>query len=414
MTTRVTHDLDSTAIRNDFPALSQIIKDHPLVYLDNAATTQKPQSVIDTITHYYEHNNANVHRGIHTLSERATEQYETARSKLQQFIHAEKALELVFLRGTTEAINLVAQSYARPLLKPGDEIIISAMEHHSNIVPWQLVCEQTGAILKVIPINQKGELLLEEYEKLLCDRTRLVSVVHISNSLGTINPIKEIVTLAHAYKVPVLVDGAQACAHTHVDVQDLDCDFYAFSGHKMFGPTGIGVLYAKEKWLEQMPPYQGGGEMIVQVSFTKTTYNTLPHKFEAGTPNIAGAIGLGAAVDYLTNLGLDNIARYEHALLQYAEETLSQIPELKLIGTASNKASIVSFVLDGMHPHDIGTILNESGIAIRSGHHCTMPLMAFYKVPATVRASLAFYNTMHEVDLLKECLIQVKEIFGHV
>ena len=414
MTTSHDTTLDVHAIRQDFPALHQTIKGNPLVYLDNAATTQKPQSVIDAVAHHYQHNSANVHRGIHTLSERATAHYEAAREKVQHFIRAQKSAEIIFVRGSTEAINLVAQSYARPLLKAGDEIIISAMEHHSNIVPWQLVCEQTGAVLKVIPINQRGELVLEVFKSLLSERTRLVSIVHISNSLGTLNPIKTIIDQAHAFNVPVLIDGAQACAHTSIDVQALDCDFYTCSGHKMLGPTGIGVLYGKEKLLEQMPPYQGGGEMISQVSFSKTTYNVLPHKFEAGTPNIAGTIGLGAAIDYINNIGLNAIRHYEHQLLQYAEQQLEKITDLSFIGTAREKASIVSFVLDAIHPHDIGTILNEDGIAIRSGHHCTMPIMDFFKIPATTRASFAFYNTRQEIDLLATSLLNVKKVFAHV
>ena len=405
---------DVSAIRADFPALHQNIKGQALVYLDNAATTQKPQSVIDTVSEFYQSDNSNVHRGIHTLSERATAHYEAARQTIQTFLNAKKMEEIVFVRGTTEAINLVAQSFARPQLQPGDEILISAMEHHSNIVPWQLVCEQTGAVLKVIPINQQGELILSEFEKLLSEQTKLVALVHISNSLGTINPVHKIIAQAHAANVPVLIDGAQACAHTPVDVQALDCDFYTCSGHKMFGPTGIGVLYAKEHLLEAMPPYQGGGDMIRQVSFDKTTYNVLPYKFEAGTPNIAGVIGLGAAVNYLNRVGLNVIERYEHELLEYAEQQLNQISEVKIVGTAKDKASIISFTVENIHPHDIGTILNESGIAIRSGHHCTMPVMDFFKVPATTRASFAFYNTLAEVDKLVASLLSLKKVFSHV
>ncbi|MGH8007060.1 MAG: SufS family cysteine desulfurase, partial [Candidatus Binatia bacterium] len=383
----------------------------PLVYLDNAATSQKPQVVIDRLRQYYAEENSNIHRGIHFLSQQATEAYEGTREKARGFLHAADTQEIIFVRGTTEAINLVASSYGRTF-KAGDEIIISAMEHHSNIVPWQLLCEQVGAILRVIPFNPDGELLLEEYEKLLNERTKLVSIVHVSNALGTINPIKQIIAMAHGHGVPVLVDGAQAVPHVAVDVQDLDCDFYAFSGHKLFGPTGIGVLYGKAALLEAMPPYQGGGDMISVVTFEKTHYNVLPYKFEAGTPNIAGGVGLGAALDYIQEIGLDNIAAYEHELLAYATDALATVPGLRIIGTAREKASVLSFVLDSIHAHDIGTILDHEGIAIRAGHHCAMPVMQRFGVPATARASLAFYNTKKEIDALTKALHKVIEVFG--
>lgn len=404
-------EFDVEKIRNDFPVLHQIVHGKPLVYLDNAATSQKPQMVIDAISHYYEYDNANVHRGAHTLSERATLAYEAARKDVAKFIHANSVKEIIFVRGTTEAINLVAQSYGRAFLKADDEIIISYLEHHSNIVPWQLLCEQTGAKLKIIPINAIGELLFEEYKKLLSDKTKIVAVGHISNALGTINPVQEIIKAAKAVGAITLVDGAQAAPHMPIDVQALDCDFYAFSGHKMVGPTGIGILYGKENLLEKMPPYQGGGEMIKMVSFTKTIYNDLPHKFEAGTPDIAGAIGLGTAINYLNGIGLKNIAAYEQQLLTYAIEKISNVAGLRLIGTAKHKASIVSFILDFAHAHDAATILDTEGIAIRSGHHCAMPLMEFFKVSATVRASFAFYNTKADVDRLLEGLEKVREIF---
>ncbi len=402
---------DIDKIKLDFPILQQTVHGKPLVYLDNAATSQKPKVVIDAIKNYYEKDNANVHRGVHALSQRATLGYEAARKEVTKFINANSIKEIIFVRGTTEAINLVAQSYGRKFLKAGDEIIISQMEHHSNIVPWQLLCEQIGAILKVIPINIAGELLLDEYEKLLSKKTKLVAIGHISNALGTINPIKEIITKAKTVGAITLIDGAQAAPHIQIDVQALDCDFYAFSGHKMYGPTGIGVLYGKENLLEKMPPYQGGGEMIKMVSFSKTIYNDLPHKFEAGTPNIAGAIGLAAAIHYLKNIGLDLIAAYEHELLDYATTEALKIPGLKLIGTAKNKANILSFILDFAHAHDVGTILDLQGIAIRSGHHCAMPVMEFFKVPATIRASFAFYNTKSDVDHLIGGLEKVREVF---
>jgi len=399
-------------IRKDFPILSEKVHGTSLVYFDNAATSQKPQVVIDTVQRYLSTYNSNIHRGVHGLSERATEAFEQSRKKVQRFINAAQAREVIFVRGTTEAINLVAQSYGRTHIGAGDEIVISAMEHHSNIVPWQILCEQTGAVLRVVPINDAGELLIDEYEKLLTSRTRLVSVVHVSNALGTINPVHEIIRLAHRQGVPVLVDGAQATPHLRVDVREMDCDFYAFSGHKLFGPTGIGVLYGKDELLEAMPPYQGGGDMIKSVTFEKTLYNDLPYKFEAGTPHIAGVIGLGAAVDYLNGIGLERITLYEHGLLEYATEALSAITGLRIIGTAREKASLISFVLDGVHAHDVGTILDHDGVAIRAGHHCTMPLMQRFGVPATARASLAFYNTKEEIDVLVGAIHKAIEMFG--
>ena len=399
-------------IRNDFPILKQQVHGKPLVYLDNAATSQKPQVVIDTVTQYYLAQNSNVHRGVHFLSEQATQAFEGARAKVARFLNASNAREVIFVRGATEGINLVAQSYGRTFIKAGDEILISAMEHHSNIVPWQMLCEQIGARLRVIPFNYDGELFLDEYERLLNEWTKLVAVVQVSNALGTINPIKQIIEMAHRRGIPVLVDGAQAVPHMRVDVQALDCDFYAFSGHKLFGPTGIGVLYGKADLLEAMPPYQGGGDMISAVTFEKTHYNTLPYKFEAGTPDIAGVIGLGVAIDYLSEIGLDAITAYEHELLAYATDALSTIKGVRIIGTAREKAGVLSFVLDGIHAHDIGTILDHEGIAIRAGHHCAMPVMQRFGVPATARASLAFYNTKEEVDALIRAIHKVIEVFG--
>jgi cysteine desulfurase/selenocysteine lyase len=398
--------------RADFPILGERVHNRPLVYLDNGATTQKPASVIYAEGAYYRHSNANVHRGVHLLSQRATDAYEAARGKIARFINAEGPEEIVFVRGTTEAINLVAQSYARPLLKPGDEILISEMEHHSNIVPWQLVCEQTGAALKVVPIDDTGALDADAYERLLSERTRLVAITHLANALGSITPVERIIGAAHAKGVPVLLDGAQAIAHLPVDVRALDCDFYAFSGHKMYGPTGIGVLYAKAALLEAMPPWQGGGDMIRAVTFEKTEYNAIPWKFEAGTPNIAGAIALGTALDYIDGIGMEVIAAHEDDLLAYATDALRGTPGLRLIGTAPDKASILSFVLDGVHAHDVGTILDHHGVAVRAGHHCAMPVMQRFGVPATVRASLALYNTREDIDVLVEGLGKVKEVFG--
>ncbi|MCX7797820.1 MAG: cysteine desulfurase [Melioribacter sp.] len=400
-------------VRNDFPILKRLVNGKPLVYLDNAATTQKPQVVIDAITHYYTYDNANIHRGLYFLSELATEQYENARLKVKEFINAISASEIIFVRGTTEAINLVASTLCHTkYFNEGDEIIISNMEHHSNIVPWQLVRDKKNINLKVIPINDKGELLLDEFEKLITNKTKLVSVVHISNTLGTINPVKEIVRIAHSHNIPVLIDGAQAMSHLKIDVQELDADFYAFSGHKVFGPTGIGVLYGKTEYLEMMPPYQGGGDMIRTVTFEKTTFEDIPRKFEAGTPNIAGGIGLGAAIDYLNQFERNELIAYENSLLEYATQRLSEIEGLKIIGTAKEKASVVSFVIDGIHPYDIGTIIDTDGIAIRTGHHCTQPIMKRFNIPATARASFSFYNTKEEIDKLVESLIKVKKMFA--
>jgi cysteine desulfurase/selenocysteine lyase len=400
------------AIRAHFPALHQQVHGKPLAYLDNAATAQKPRAVIDTIEHYYAKDYSNVHRGVHYLAERATAAYEAARETTRNFINARDNREIVFVRGTTEAINLVAQTFGRSQFKPGDEILITELEHHANIVPWQILCDQIGTVLKVAPINDSGELNLAEFNKLLGTRTRLVAVTHISNALGTILPVAEIIKLAHAQDIPVLVDGAQAAPHQQVDVQQLNCDFYAFSGHKLFGPTGIGVLFGKQELLEAMPPYQGGGEMIRQVSFEKTVYAGIPHKFEAGTPHIVGAIGMGAAIDYISKIGLDNIARHEQALLEYATERMSNIQGLRIIGTAREKAGIISFTMDDAHPHDIGTILDSEGVAVRVGHHCAMPLMKRFGVPATARASFALYNTHEEVDALINGIKKVKEVFS--
>jgi cysteine desulfurase/selenocysteine lyase len=402
---------DVTRIREDFPILAQRVRGKPLIYLDNAASAQKPQTVIDAISRFYSTSYANIHRGIHWLSERATEAYESARVRVQRFLGAAEAKEIIFVRGTTEAINLVAQTYGRTHLKVGDEILISAMEHHSNLVPWQMLCEATGAVLRVIPINDAGELLLDAYERLLSARTKLVAIAHVSNVLGSINPIRQIVDLAHRRDVPVLVDGAQAVPHLAVDVQALGCDFYACSGHKLFGPTGIGVLYGKASLLEAMPPYQGGGHMIRSVTFEKTTYNTVPARFEAGTSNIAGAVGLGAAIEYVSTIGLEAISAYEGDLLTYATEQVSKIPGARLIGTAQAKVGVLSFVVDGVHPHDLGTFLDNEGIAIRAGHHCAQPLMTRFGVPATARASLAFYNTRGEVDALVAGICRAIEFF---
>ncbi|HKR56577.1 MAG TPA: cysteine desulfurase [Gemmatimonadales bacterium] len=403
---------DVTRVRRDFPILATQAHGKPLVYLDNGATSQKPQSVIDAVSHYYESGNANVHRGVYALSESATAAYEGTRAKVARFLNAREDREIIYVRGTTEAINLVASSFGRLKVKAGDEILVSAMEHHSNIVPWQILAEQTGAALKVIPMNERGELKLDEYQKLLKPKARIVAVAHISNSLGTINPIKEMVRLAHAKGVPVLVDGAQGAPHVVVDVQDLDCDFYTVSGHKMFGPTGVGVLYGKAAHLEAMPPYQGGGDMIRSVTFAKTTYAPIPAKFEAGTPDIGGVVGLGAAVDYLGALDRNAAAAYEQDLLEYATKQLGTVPGLRIVGTAAHKASVISFVLDGIHAHDVGTIVDQAGVAIRTGHHCTQPVMEFFEVPATARASFAFYNTRAEVDILVEALKGVRKVFG--
>lgn len=407
-----TRPLDPEQIRADFPILRQVVNGQPLAYLDNAATGQKPQAVIDALVNYYATENSNVHRGVHTLSQRATDAYEGAREKVRRFLNAAADREIIFVRGTTEGINLVAQTWGRQNIGPGDEIIISAMEHHSNIVPWQMLSQEKGARLRVIPINDDGELLLDEYESLLNERTKLVSVVHQSNALGTINPVEQMVELAHRRGVPVLLDGAQSIAHLPVDVARLDCDFYVFSGHKLYGPTGVGVLYGKAALLEAMPPYQGGGEMIRSVTFAETLYNTIPNKFEAGTQNIAGSVGLGAAIDYVTALGMEQIAVYEQELLAYGTARLAEIGPVRLIGTARHKGSILSFVMENAHPHDIGTILDAEGVAVRTGHHCAQPLMERYGIPATVRASLAFYNTKEEIDTLVRGIDRVIEIFG--
>ncbi len=403
---------DIQRIRSDFPILQRRLNGHPLVYLDNAATAQKPQVVIDRITEYYATENANIHRGVHTLSVTATQDYEQTRSRVQGFLNAPRAEELIFVRGATEAINLVAQSYGRSTLERDDEIIISTMEHHSNIVPWQLVCEQTGARLRVVPISDAGEFLFDAYQDMLTDRTKIVAVAHISNALGTINPIREITEAAHGVGAVVMVDGAQAAPHCAIDLQHLGCDFYAITGHKMFGPTGIGVLFGRHELLDQMPPYQGGGEMILSVTFDETVYNTVPHKFEAGTPNIAGAIALGTAIEYLNRIGMNAIADYEQQLLNYATAQLSAIPQVTLIGVAPHKAAILSFVVEGVHAHDVGTILDQQGVAVRTGHHCAQPIIDRFGLDGTTRASLAFYNTPGDIDALISGLHQVIEVFG--
>jgi cysteine desulfurase/selenocysteine lyase len=404
--------LDVERIRADFPILARRIGDHPLVYLDNAATGQKPQAVIDAVSSFYRTTNANIHRGVHTLSVEATNAYEAARATMQRFVGAARPEEIVFVRGATEGINLVASAWGGSALRAGDEIIVSTMEHHSNIVPWQLACERAGARLRVVPVTDDGRLDMDAYAGLFTDRTRLVATIHVSNTLGTINPVREIVEIAHARDVPVLLDGAQAAPHLAIDVQAIGCDFYAIAGHKMFGPSGIGVLYGRLDHLEAMAPYQGGGEMILSVSFDGTTYNRVPHKFEAGTPNIAGAIGLAAAADYLTALGLDRVAAWEHDLLEHGTAVLTAIDGVRLIGTAPEKAAVLSFVVDGIHPHDLGTVLDQQGIAVRTGHHCTQPLMERYGLPATARASLAFYNTKAEIDALGAGLRRAIEVFG--
>ncbi|OXB05585.1 aminotransferase class V-fold PLP-dependent enzyme [Flavobacterium pectinovorum] len=395
--------LDIQKIRADFPILTQKVNGKPLVYFDNGATSQKPQIVIDAEVKYYQEINANIHRGVHTLSQLATDAYEISRGKVKDHINAKFAHEVLFTSGTTFGINLVANGFAS-ILKPGDEVIVSSLEHHSNIVPWQMLCEKTGAILKVIPINENGELIIEAFDALLSEKTKIVTVNHISNALGIINPIKYIIDKAHAVGAAVLIDGAQAVPHLKPDVQELDCDFYAFSGHKMCGPTGTGILYGKEEWLNKLPPYQGGGEMIKEVTFEKTTYADLPHKFEAGTPNIAGGIVLGTAVDYLNNIGFENIQHYENELLEYATKRLLEIEGLKIYGTGKNKASVVSFNIDGIHPYDIGSIIDKLGIAVRTGHHCAQPIMNFFCIPGTIRASFSFYNTKEEIDQMVEAV----------
>jgi cysteine desulfurase / selenocysteine lyase len=409
---QATHEFDVDRVRHDFPILSRPINGKKLVYLDNAATSQKPETVIGAITRYYEQQNANIHRGVHYLSAQATDAHEAARQAVQRFLNAADVREIIFVRGATEAINLVAHTYGRTHVGEGDEVLITAMEHHSNIVPWQILCEEKRAHLKVAPINDHGEVRLDAFAKLLGPRTKIVAVTHVSNALGTVNPIRHMIELAHAVNVPVLVDGAQAVPHLSVDVRALDCDFYAFSGHKVYGPTGIGVLYGKAALLEAMPPYQTGGEMISSVTFEKTTYNKLPFKFEAGTPDIAGAIGLHAALEYLNDLGMNNVAAHEHDLLDYATEAVAAIPGVRLIGTALERASVLSFVLEGVHPHDIGTILDQKGIAVRTGHHCAQPVMDRFGIPATARASFALYNTRDEVDTLVQGIRKVKEVFA--
>jgi cysteine desulfurase/selenocysteine lyase len=404
--------LDVDRLRADFPILAQRVRGKPLVYLDNAATSQKPQVVIDAVTRFYSSENANIHRGVHFLSERATLAYDAVRKKVARFLNAASAREIVFTRGTTESINLVAQSFGRSALRPDDEVLITGMEHHSNIVPWQLLCEQTGARLRAVPITATGELDLEAFDRLLGERTRLVAVVHLSNALGTINPVRELVARAHARGVPVLVDGAQSAPHLGVDVQSLDCDFFACSGHKMFGPTGVGVLYGRESLLERMPPWQGGGDMIASVTLERSTWAPVPAKFEAGTPMIAEVIGLGAAIDYLNAVGLPAIAAWEHELLAVATERVQEIDGLRLVGTARAKASVLSFVMEGVHPHDVGAVLDDEGVAIRTGHHCCQPVMQHFGVPATARASFAVYNTLEEIDVLVGGLRRVRQVFG--
>lgn len=404
--------LNLQAIRADFPILHQEVNGYPLVYLDNAASSQKPLQVIDKISEYYHHDNANIHRGVHRLSQRATDAYELARSKVRQFLNAQSDKEIIFTRGATEAVNLVAQSFVRPMLQAGDEILISHLEHHANIVPWQILCEQTGAKLKIIPMTQAGELDLTDFDAMLTSKTKLLAVGQVSNALGTVNPIKAMTAKARAKGIAVLIDGAQAVPHMAVDVQDLDCDFYVFSGHKMFAPTGIGALYGREELLNAMPPYQGGGDMILSVSFDKTIYNELPYKFEAGTPHIAGAIGLGAAIDYMWAIGIDNIASQEHHLLELATSKINALSGVEIIGTAKEKASVISFMIDGVHPHDVGTIFDQRGVAIRTGHHCAQPVMEFYDIPATARASFAFYNNDDDVDALIKAIIKTQELFA--
>ena len=403
--------IDIKKVRADFPILNQKVNGNQLVYLDNAATNQKPKIVIDSIVNYYSTLNSNIHRGVHTLSQKATNAYEEARIKLQQHFNANKSYEVIFTAGTTHSINIIATGFSS-ILKKGDEVIVSSLEHHSNIVPWQMLCERTGAILKVIPMNEEGELLMSEYNKLLSSKTKLVFVNHVSNALGTINPIKEIIDKAHSIGAAVLIDGAQACPHIKSDLQTLDVDFYVASAHKLCGPTGVGILYGKEKWLNKLPPYQGGGEMIKQVTFEKTTYADLPHKFEAGTPNIAGVIAFGTAIDYLNNLGFDAIASYETELLNYATKKLLEIDGLKIYGTSKHKTSVISFNIGEIHPYDIGTIIDKLGIAVRTGHHCAQPIMDFYNIPGTIRASFAFYNTFEEIDALCKALIKAKTMLS--
>jgi len=404
--------LDLEKIRAHFPILAERIHGKPLVYLDNAATSQKPRAVIDAIVRYYERDNANVHRGVHTLSVRATEAHDEARETVRRFIQAADANEIIFVRGATEAINLVAQTYGRQNVGSGDEVLITAMEHHSNIVPWQILCEEKGARLVVAPINDAGELDLDAFERLLSPRTRMVAVAHVSNALGTVNPLRKMIHMVHAHDIPVLVDGAQAVPHLPLDVQALGCDFYAFSGHKVYGPTGIGVLYGKEEILAEMPPYQGGGDMISSVTFEKTTYNVVPYKFEAGTPDIAGAVGLGAALTYINDIGMERVAAHEHDLLTYASDAVGSIPGVRLVGTARERAGVLSFVLEGVHPHDLGTVLDREGVAIRTGHHCAQPVMDRFGIDATARASFAVYNTREEIDALVDGILKAREVFA--
>ncbi len=403
---------DVNALRRQFPVLARTVRGKPLAYLDNGASAQRPSAVIDAVNDYERRHHANIHRGVHTLSQEATALYESARDRLTGFINARSRHEIIFVRGTTEAINLVAQSYGRPTLKPGDEILVTHLEHHANIVPWQMVCEQTGASLVVAPIDSRGQVHVDEVAALMTPRTRLFACAHVSNALGTVLPIRRLIAAAKARGIVTLIDGAQAVSHMHVDVRELGCDFYAFSGHKMFGPTGVGVLYGREQLLENMPPWQGGGEMILAVTFAKTTYNALPNKFEAGTPNISGGVGLGAAVDFLQGLDRDAAHAHETALLEHATAVLSKIPDLRIVGTAADKASLVSFAVAGVHPHDLGTILDEDGIAIRTGHHCAMPVMEFFQLPATARASFAFYNTFEEIDRLAAGIVRARKLFA--
>jgi cysteine desulfurase/selenocysteine lyase len=407
-----TNNLDINKIRSDFPILDIQVYNKPLTYLDNAATTQKPRAVIDSISNYYMTHNSNIHRGVHYLSQVATEEYEQTRKNIQKFINAKYSEEIIYTRGTTESINLIASSFGRMVLNPGDEVLITGMEHHSNIVPWQQVCIEKQAVLKVVPFADNGELLMDEFKKMLNEKTKIVSVVHISNSLGTVNPVKKIIEIAHSKGIPVIIDGAQSVQHVNIDVQKLDCDFFAFSGHKIYGPTGIGILYGKKEHLLKMPPYQSGGDMIRSVTFEKTIFNDLPYKFEAGTPDIAGVIGLDAAIKYVENIGIENIASYEAELLKYATEAVSGIDELTIIGNAPKKASVLSFVLKDIHPHDIGTFLDRDGIAVRTGHHCTEPVMRRYNIPATTRASFAFYNTKEEIDRLVVSIKKVINMFS--
>ncbi len=407
--TKSSFDLDR--IREDFPILKQKVHGKPLVYLDNAASAPKPQKVIDAVSRLYSEYYSNIHRGVYELSQRSTQAYEDTRVKMRRFINAKSESEIIFVRGTTEAINLVASSYGRTYVNEGDEIVITAMEHHSNIVPWQLLCKAVGCRLRVAPMDGRGDLILEELEKLLCEKTRLVAVAHVSNALGTVNPVRRIIKMAHEREIPVLIDGAQAAPHSKVDVRDLDCDFYCFSGHKMYGPSGVGVLYGKETLLDAMPPYEGGGDMISSVTFEKTTYNRLPYKFEAGTPNIAGVVGLGAAVDYINEIGVEAVARHENEILAYATEKLLEIPGLTIVGRARQKSSAISFVFEGIHPHDVGTILDKEGVAVRTGHHCAQPVMDFFGVPATARASLGVFNNREDIDALVKGIHKVIEVF---